>query len=76
VTTGTTTSWWSGGRRAAPPEDCGGVWGYQCLLEILDDPSHPDHEERLGWLGLDDPDDLDPARFDADEITRALLRQP
>ena len=66
----------TGGRRAAPPEDCGGVWGYQCLLEILDDPSHPDHEERLGWLGLDDPDDLDPARFDTDEITRALLRQP
>jgi hypothetical protein len=66
----------TGGRRAAPPEDCGGIWGYQCLLEILDDPSHPDHGELLDRFGLDDPDDLDPARFDADEITRALLRQP
>jgi len=60
------------GRRATPPEDCGGIWGYQYLLEILDDPQHPEHAERLEWLGLASADDLDPAAFDHAELNRAL----
>ena len=62
----------TGGRRAAPPEDSGGVWGYAELLEVLANPDHPEHEERLEWLGLDSAADFDPARFDPAEITRAL----
>lgn len=54
----------TGGRRAGPPEDCGGTWGYRELLEILVDPTHPEHEERLTWLGGSfDPDAFDPAEF-------------
>lgn len=64
----------TGGRRAAPPEDCGGVWGYADLTEILADPAHPEHEDRLEWVGLDDPAQFDPARFDATAVTRALCR--
>ncbi|GAA2703551.1 hypothetical protein GCM10010429_09460 [Micromonospora olivasterospora] len=64
-----------GGRRAAPPEDCGGVWGYAELVEILGDPAHPEHRDRLDWLGLDDPTDFDPARFDAKAVTAALPQQ-
>jgi hypothetical protein len=60
------------GRRATPPEDCGGIWGYQYLLEILDDPQHPEHAERLEWLGLASADELDPAAFDHAELNRAL----
>lgn len=62
----------TGGRRAAPPDDCGGVWGYAELMEILSDPDHPEHEDRLEWLGLDDAAEFDPNRFDADAATRAL----
>lgn len=62
----------TGGRRAAPPEDCGGVWGYEYLVEILSDPTNPEHEERLEWLGLDDATEFDPARFDAEAVTKAL----
>ncbi|MEM2135771.1 MAG: plasmid pRiA4b ORF-3 family protein [Candidatus Jordarchaeaceae archaeon] len=29
-----------GGKRACPPEDCGGVWGYEELLEIIKNPNH------------------------------------
>jgi hypothetical protein len=62
----------TGGRRAAPPEDCGGVWGYAELVEVLGDPRHPDHEERLEWFGLDSAADFQPARFDAAGITEEL----
>jgi len=65
----------TGGRRAAPPEDCGGIWGYTELLEVLSDPDHPEHEERLEWLGLDSPADFQPDRFNAAEITRMLTRR-
>ncbi len=39
------------GARACPPEDCGGPWGYEELLEILRDPQHAEHAERLEWVG-------------------------
>jgi hypothetical protein len=64
------------GRRAAPPEDCGGLWGYQELLQILADPGHPEHHERLEWLGLETPGEFDPSEFDGsavDEILVALV---
>ncbi len=60
------------GRRAAPPEDCGGIWGYVVMQEILADPEHPDHEQLLQWLGLESADEFDPAAFDHDEVNRAL----
>ncbi len=60
------------GRRAAPPDDCGGIWGYQDLLETLADPDDPEHAEKLEWLGLYSPTDLDPARFDRTEVNAAL----
>ena len=58
------------GARACPPEDCGGVWGYANLLEILSDSSHPEHDERLEWLG----DQFEPERFDIAEINSKLAR--
>ena len=64
----------TGGRRAAPPEDCGGVSGYADLVEALTDPAHPEHEDKLEWLGLDDAAQFDPTGFDATTVTRALSR--
>lgn len=53
-----------GGKRACPPEDCGGVWGYEQLLEILKDPTHEEYEERMEWVG----DDFDPENFNPDSV--------
>ena len=58
------------GKRACPPEDCGGIWGYADLLESVNDPSHPDHEDLLDWLG----DDFDPEFFDLADINGLLKR--
>ena len=60
------------GRRAGPPEDCGGIWGYQYLLEILADPAHEDHAERVEWLGLDSAAEFDPDAFDLADLNTAL----
>jgi len=30
------------GENACPPEDCGGPYGYQQLLEVLNNPKHPE----------------------------------
>ena len=56
------------GKRACPPEDCGGPFGYEELLEILKDPSHPEHEEKFEWL----PGDFDSEKFDIKYINREL----
>ncbi len=56
------------GKRACPPEDCGGIWGYESLLEILGNKKHPEHEDMLEWLG----GDFDPDYFDLDEINKQL----
>ncbi|MBI3971441.1 MAG: plasmid pRiA4b ORF-3 family protein [Chloroflexi bacterium] len=56
------------GRRACPPEDCGGIWGYEELLEILQDPQHEEYEERLEWLG----GEFDPEAFDLEEANARL----
>lgn len=54
-----------GGARACPPEDCGGLGGYEGLLEILADPGHEDHEQMKEWAG----EDYDPERFDPAAVT-------
>jgi hypothetical protein len=60
------------GRRAGPPEDCGGVWGYEELLAILGDPSHPEHAERAEWASAWGGAALDPDAFDPNEFSDNL----
>jgi Plasmid pRiA4b ORF-3-like protein len=57
---------------ACPPEDCGGVWGYADLKEILADPDHERHREMLDWFGLDDASEFDPGAVPTDHIEHEL----
>ena len=67
------------GERACPPEDCGGIGGYEDLLEILATPEHPEYEERIEWLErLGYPRGrFDSEKFDPDVCNRELeVRRP
>jgi len=58
------------GKMNCPPEDCGGVWGYSDMLEILKNPDHEEYENYIEWLG----EKFDPEYFNKDEVNE-LLRQ-
>ena len=55
----------TGGKRASVPEDSGGIGGYEDMLEIIKDPSHPEYEDTIEWLG----EDFDPEYFDPEDIS-------
>ena len=38
------------GARACPPEDCGGIPGYENLLEVLSNPKSSECKEMVAWL--------------------------
>ncbi|MBI9035529.1 MAG: plasmid pRiA4b ORF-3 family protein [Bacteroidales bacterium] len=59
------------GEKNCPPEDCGGVWGYSDMLDILKQPDHEEYESYIEWLGVE----FDPEYFDLDEINKTL-KQP
>ncbi|MDR0870910.1 MAG: plasmid pRiA4b ORF-3 family protein [Planctomycetaceae bacterium] len=54
------------GKLNCPPEDCGGVWGYENILELLKDPSK-DEDGILEWVG-----DYNPDEFSIEEINAEL----
>jgi len=56
------------GKMSCPPEDCGGVWGYADILEILKQPDHEEYEHYIDWMG----EEFDPTLFDKDEVNQAL----
>lgn len=58
------------GERACPPENCGGPWGYEELLKVLDDPGHEDYEDCRRWAG----EDFDPERFDLEKVNGSFKK--
>ncbi len=58
------------GKGACPPENCGGIWGYENLMEVISDPAHSEHEEMLDWLGVN----FDPEHFNLSETNKMLLQ--
>lgn len=58
------------GERACPPEDCGGIPGYEHILDAIRHPDRPDAAELLEWVG----EDFDPEAFDLHATNVALAR--
>lgn len=56
------------GERNCPPEDCGGIYGFAELLDVIAEPKHNDHEDMMEWLG----GGYDPEKFDVDAVNHRL----
>ncbi len=56
------------GARSCPPEDCGGSYGYENLLNIIFDPGHSEYEAMKEWSGPY----FAPEEFDIDAINHDL----
>jgi hypothetical protein len=56
------------GERACPPEDCGGIYGYEALLEALKNPDEPENADQVEWVG----EGFDPEKFDVEAVNIAL----
>jgi len=56
------------GKMNCPPEDCGGIWGYSEMLEILKQPDHEEYETYIEWLG----NGFNPEYFDIDKVNKLL----
>jgi hypothetical protein len=57
------------GKMNCPPEDCGGIWGYYELLNILNNPKHPQHKELFEWMG---EEKFDPEYFNLEKVNKYL----
>jgi hypothetical protein len=55
------------GDGASPWEDCGGAYGYEHMIEVLEDPEDAEYENVLGWTG-----DTFFKEFDKDSINSML----
>lgn len=60
------------GKRACPPEDVGGVWGYEQLIEAVLNPSNPRHDEINEWYG----GDFEPELFNLEAVNSELKDMP
>jgi hypothetical protein len=57
------------GERSGPPEDVGGVFGYEELLEARSDPNNERHQDAKEWLG-----DFDPEYFSVEEANQRIRK--
>ncbi len=57
-----------GGKRNSPPEDCGGPWGYENLLEVLSDPGNAEYEEMKEWADSMKGGPFDPEAFNPNRV--------
>jgi hypothetical protein len=56
------------GKNACPPEDCGGIYGYEDLKDVLKTGKGKKYKELKGWLEFCDYENFDPKHFNKEEV--------
>lgn len=68
----------TGAKGACPPDDCGGAWSCQNLKYVLAHPEEAPEETAhwCGWLGLERPEEFDPAKVTGRMAVEAAPAKP
>jgi hypothetical protein len=56
------------GKLNCPLEDCGGLYGYYNLLEIISNKKHPEYRDMVEWMG----GRFDPTEFEVEDVNEDL----
>ncbi len=56
------------GKMHGPPEDCGGIYGYANMLEIIKNPDHEEYGRYVDWL----EEEFDQEYFNLEEVNKML----
>ena len=56
------------GKLNCPPEDCGGIYGFNNMMQIFKDEKHPEHEDIKEWVG----ENYDPDYFDPEDVNKSM----
>jgi hypothetical protein len=59
------------GEMCCPPEDCGGIWSYEEMKEVVKDPKHENYKEYINWLGKN----FNPEFFDIKKVNKILVKK-
>lgn len=59
------------GARACPLEDSGGIASYQHILEVINQPNHPEYEDIIEWYA-DELTSLKPDIFNKDSVNKTF----
>ena len=62
------------GKGKCPQEDCGGVWGYAEMKEVLNNHEHEEYEDYAEWLGFEEGETWDANAFEI-ELHRNMLKE-
>jgi hypothetical protein len=56
------------GKRNSPPDDCGGIWGYEEILDILSNHEFKEYEKTKEWVESMKGGPFAPEHFDPKEV--------
>ncbi|MFA6930277.1 MAG: plasmid pRiA4b ORF-3 family protein [Lentisphaeria bacterium] len=65
------------GKGACPPEDCGGGWGFQEMLETISNPDSEDFAEMREWAEIEDDEEVShrwPGKFPIAKVNKWLAK--
>ncbi len=61
------------GKGACPPEDCGGIYGYEEMKDVIaTKPESEEADEYREWIGMDEGEAWDAGVFNIDEVNMYL----